>query len=146
MSLLVIWITSVHFIWIEARRQQSWFAIFNDIKQPNNYFMFHQPPNMFFPLIRENGNAVFMEIEMDMWYIVSHTRIPYRSREPPNIRRETSFSSVCFSPFTLQNLRPKGRDFLLEILQNNYNYLTSVLAIGSSKPGRCEKQTTLKKN
>lgn len=32
-------------------------------KQPNNYLMFNQPPNKFFPLIRKNGNAVFKEIE-----------------------------------------------------------------------------------
>lgn len=26
--------------------------------------LFHQPPNMLFPLITENKNAVFMELEM----------------------------------------------------------------------------------
>lgn len=35
--------------------------------------MFHQPPNMLFPLIIENKNAVFMEIEMDREKIHSLT-------------------------------------------------------------------------
>ena len=35
--------------------------------------MFDQPPRMFFPLIRKNGNAVFIEIEMDRKKIHSIT-------------------------------------------------------------------------
>lgn len=113
--------------------------------------MLQQQLYTFFPLIRENRNAVFMEIKMNRKKTDSFTPQYLMEAEENNgastkhyeISKKLHFFCLLLS-VTLQNLRPKGQRFysLLEILQNKY--LTLILATGSSKSDRSEKQTTSK--
>lgn len=97
--------------------------------------MFNQPLNMFFPLIRKNGSAVFIEIKNRKKI---HSITPEylteaeKNGEPTEYyKRNKKLLFFCFSQNYLPRLKRQRFFSLLENLQDNY--LTSILARGSKK-------------